>query len=227
MSNQLQIQHRWKDASGLKICEFPPYELISTLPESLRSVFSRKAISHSDEYYSAFVDNLLNKIEKGPSVSKPSVPIMGTEGFQANSPWKGMGSQSKIERVPAPLLTLPPLPVSTSSAPFSGGASSFQAPSLSHATASASFSSYAATSAITADFVALRRDITTEVHDLSREVRRCTQAIHDDLSNDMQRQQRSVHERLDGVEASLRTVVQLLQLVRRFIESFFLIDAVA
>ncbi|MEW5313824.1 MAG: hypothetical protein WDW38_005361 [Sanguina aurantia] len=42
---------RWKDASGAKVCEFPSDELVRTLPEGVRKIFSRKALHHSDEYY--------------------------------------------------------------------------------------------------------------------------------------------------------------------------------
>ncbi|PNH11286.1 hypothetical protein TSOC_001876 [Tetrabaena socialis] len=54
---------RWKDTNGNKVCEFPPYELINTLSLSIQQVFTRKAITHSDEYYQAFVDNMLKKIQ--------------------------------------------------------------------------------------------------------------------------------------------------------------------
>ncbi len=33
------------------MCEFPPYEMIKSLPEVVQQVFTRKAITHSDEYY--------------------------------------------------------------------------------------------------------------------------------------------------------------------------------
>ncbi|KXZ52085.1 hypothetical protein GPECTOR_10g1108 [Gonium pectorale] len=46
---------RWRDAKGNKVCEFPPYELLRTLPADAQKVFERKSVQHSDEYY-AFPD---------------------------------------------------------------------------------------------------------------------------------------------------------------------------
>lgn len=75
------------------MCEFPPYELISTLPEKLRAVFSRKAISHSDEYYQAFVENLLRKIVKRhvPHQEPPAPAPTTYNPEAAQAPWQGMG----------------------------------------------------------------------------------------------------------------------------------------
>lgn len=50
-------------AIRVQVCEFPPYELINTLSSDIQQVFTRKAITHSDEYYQAFVDNMIKKIQ--------------------------------------------------------------------------------------------------------------------------------------------------------------------
>ena len=42
---------RWKDASGAPVCNFPSYDIIRSLPESVQAAFDSKAITHSDEYY--------------------------------------------------------------------------------------------------------------------------------------------------------------------------------
>lgn len=40
---------RWPNARGERVCDFPPYELIGSLPEAVRPAFTKKAIAHSDE----------------------------------------------------------------------------------------------------------------------------------------------------------------------------------
>ena len=42
---------RWKDHTGAPVCNFPPYDLINSLPTAVCSAFDSKAITHSDEYY--------------------------------------------------------------------------------------------------------------------------------------------------------------------------------
>eukprot|EP00798_Chlamydomonas_sp_ICE-L_P008087 gene8087-1330_t len=55
---------RWKDSTGAPTCLFPPDELVQSLPEDVRPLFTRKSIMHSDEYYAAFVDQLLIKVKR-------------------------------------------------------------------------------------------------------------------------------------------------------------------
>eukprot|EP00798_Chlamydomonas_sp_ICE-L_P019166 gene19166-25775_t len=67
---------RWNDKEGNPTCVFPPDFLIQTLPEEVRHVFTRKSINHSDEYYQAFVEQLLHKImiktAQPPTAAQPS-----------------------------------------------------------------------------------------------------------------------------------------------------------
>ena len=61
---------RWKDIHGNKVCDFPPQHLIDKLPEKVKGLMTRKAIAHSDEYYQAFVETLLKKINQGGQTKK-------------------------------------------------------------------------------------------------------------------------------------------------------------
>lgn len=56
---------RWRDEKGVKCCDFPPPHIIDALPGKVRSVFTRKALQHSDEYYQMFVELLLQRIADG------------------------------------------------------------------------------------------------------------------------------------------------------------------
>lgn len=53
---------RWQTTNGDK-CDFPPQEKIATLPEVVRQAFTKKSIAHSDEYYEAFAETLINRIK--------------------------------------------------------------------------------------------------------------------------------------------------------------------
>ena len=50
---------------------FPPYELINTLPPDAQKAFDSKAVAHSDEYYQAFKDQLLQRIKRTEKGSEP------------------------------------------------------------------------------------------------------------------------------------------------------------
>ncbi|PNW82296.1 hypothetical protein CHLRE_06g278186v5 [Chlamydomonas reinhardtii] len=74
---------RWPDGNGQKVCDFPSYDTINKLPEAVRSVFTRKALTHSDEYYQAFVDLLLSKIVRPAPPAPPPEPAAGNGGSVA------------------------------------------------------------------------------------------------------------------------------------------------
>ncbi|KAF5843214.1 hypothetical protein DUNSADRAFT_890 [Dunaliella salina] len=61
---------RWKDEDGRKSSPFPGPNVIAELPEKIKPVFTRKAIHHSDEYYSSFIDMLMKKV----TANKPLPP---------------------------------------------------------------------------------------------------------------------------------------------------------
>ena len=70
---------RWPDDSGNLVCNFPTYTLIQKLPEGCRPAFDSKALTHSDEYYQAFVDHLIPRIKLtrptlAPTANSPSQP---------------------------------------------------------------------------------------------------------------------------------------------------------
>ncbi len=69
-----------------QVCEFPPYELINTLSSSIQQVFTRKAITHSDEYYQAFVDNMIKKIQIPVRPAAAATPAEAAPRTQPLSP---------------------------------------------------------------------------------------------------------------------------------------------
>lgn len=71
---------RWPNAKGERICDFPPYDLISQLPEAVRPAFTKKAIAHSDEYYGAFCDTLVARLVPPPASAAASSSDQGGRG---------------------------------------------------------------------------------------------------------------------------------------------------
>jgi len=55
---------RWADKDGNYVCTFPPDSLIrAKVPAEAVLAFSSKAINHSNDYYAAFAQNLLQRID--------------------------------------------------------------------------------------------------------------------------------------------------------------------
>ena len=55
---------RWPNSNGDMVEVFPPPELIEALePPECRAAFSRRAITHTNEYYAAFSHNLMQTVE--------------------------------------------------------------------------------------------------------------------------------------------------------------------
>ncbi|KAF5840484.1 hypothetical protein DUNSADRAFT_16575 [Dunaliella salina] len=69
---------KWPDVEGNKSSPFPGAHLLTGLSPKLRSVFMRKAIHHSDEYYQTFVEKLLKKLTLGPPAQQSLPPPMAS-----------------------------------------------------------------------------------------------------------------------------------------------------
>uniref|UniRef100_A0A7S3R452 TIR domain-containing protein n=1 Tax=Dunaliella tertiolecta TaxID=3047 RepID=A0A7S3R452_DUNTE len=72
---------RWKDEEGRKTTPFPGPNIIAELPDKVKPVFTRKAIHHSDEYYSSFIEMLMKKV----TANKPTPPEESTSTCQSRA----------------------------------------------------------------------------------------------------------------------------------------------
>ena len=84
---------RWKDHSGNFTATFPGPNVIEALPKSVRSVFEKLAVPHSDDYYDAFVEKLLSSM-KLPATAEvaPRAPLepSGAPPFAAGASFSVM-----------------------------------------------------------------------------------------------------------------------------------------
>ncbi|KAF5831870.1 armadillo-type protein [Dunaliella salina] len=92
---------RWQDENGVKFSPFPGPNIVSELPEKLQPIFTRKAIHHSDEYYSSFINMLMKKV----TANKPPPEDLGSHdnGRQPNAS-NQQAKQQHPAALPAPTL---------------------------------------------------------------------------------------------------------------------------
>lgn len=151
---------RWKDKNGAKTCDFPPYDLIRSLPQEVQRAFSRKALQHSDEYYRAFVEELLKKLQAGtpppPPQPQPPVPAPQPQPVPSAVP---MGGGNNADSLP------PGMVEAAATAP----------PAVAAAT-------FVSSSELQAEIGLLRRELTADLQQFGRQVQGQVQAVHQVVS---------------------------------------------
>ncbi|KAF5833528.1 hypothetical protein DUNSADRAFT_10142 [Dunaliella salina] len=109
---------RWPDEDGKKTLPFPGTHLLGNLDPSLKAVFMKKAIHHSDEYYSSFIDMLMKKVTANQPAASQSTA--GQQQANGSSPGVQHGT-NEAPLVPpqntAGTLTATSAPTQNSSAP--------------------------------------------------------------------------------------------------------------
>lgn len=108
---------RWPDEDGRKTCTFPPTHLIDSLePAIIRKAFMSKAVAHSNEYYSAFSQLLLKRVQTAVDANASNPAERALERRQRLRASQELGSTSS--------------PTATAGQPQSNGARASDAASL-------------------------------------------------------------------------------------------------
>jgi hypothetical protein len=66
---------RWPDERGDRVCEHPPMRLINEQEECVRTtLITSKAVAHSEEYYNAFSDTLVDRLVREAAAGSSLLP---------------------------------------------------------------------------------------------------------------------------------------------------------
>ena len=99
---------RWKNEQGEPIIEkFPPPHIIKALPVDVHPVFDLKPVVHTNEYYSAFVEVLMDKVQKGIKERGPSRPRTAAAHSDFGGGGGGLSAQQSFAHGSQPLSKAP------------------------------------------------------------------------------------------------------------------------